>query len=200
MTTRRRAMLFGSALLLGSVLLTGGSAPAQNNPAVDGKLPLIGSGGGNPFTRMCPSGQVLTGLRYRRGAVIDGLGIKCTAVGRSGNLGAEVSVGTMVGGNGGTPGSDGCLQQGTNISVIASQYGGSAGFGIADLGFLCKQWFPASRTWGVANRWMFKVRSGTVFTSSADCPQGEWPAIGIYGRHGSIVDAVGLVCGPVAPS
>jgi hypothetical protein len=102
----------------------------------------------------------------------------------------------MAGGNGGTAGSGSCENEATNPSVIAAQSGGSAGFGIAAYGVLCKEWFASSKTWGVANRYSVGVRQGTVLLSAATCPDGDSPAIGIWGRQGSVVDAVGLVCGP----
>lgn len=183
----------GGGLVVIALITPGASVPAD---IVDGKLPLIGSGGGNPFTRRCPQGHVLTGFRYRTGAVVDGIGIKCRVITSGGNLGAEADVGSMAGGNGGHAGSASCYQGNVgNPNVIAEQYGGSAAFGIADLGFVCKEWFAASRTWGAGTKWGIRIRAGTVFTAADTCFTGDSPAIGIYGRHGAIVDAVGLICG-----
>src|SRR4051794_21218661 len=71
-------------------------------------LPLIGTNGGTSFSRTCPAGNVLTGIRWRTGAVVDGIGIACSPVRADGTLGTRVDVGTMAGGNGGTAGRDDC--------------------------------------------------------------------------------------------
>src|SRR5262245_59792054 len=58
--------------------------------------------GGTSFTRTCPSGSVLTGIRTRKGLIIDAIGIRCRTVGADGTLGTETSVGTLAGGDGGS--------------------------------------------------------------------------------------------------
>ncbi len=176
--------------VLASLLVIGSSAAAP--PVIETRLALIGSGGGKSFTRRCPDDHVLTGLRWRTGMVIDAIGIRCRPVRLSGHLGDEISVGSMAGGNGGSAGSESCNQQ--NPSVIASQYGGGAGIGIAKFSVECKEWLPESRAFGVGNRWIFSVRNGTVMISSAACGSSNSPAVGIYGRHGSFIDAMGLIC------
>src|SRR5882724_4521117 len=55
--------------LAGAILLVPHAASAR---ALLEDLPLIGTGGGTAFSRTCPSGHVLTGVRWRTGAVVDG--------------------------------------------------------------------------------------------------------------------------------
>ena len=154
-------------------------------------LPFVGSAGGNSFTRDCPADHVLTGVRWRRGLVLDGIGIKCRPVRTDGTLGTEINSGSMAGGNGGTAGSESCP------GVIVSQTGasqGGVGIGILLLG--CFQWFPASRSWGGSRITHISVKTGGTLPALATstCALGAQPATGIRGRHGSIVDAFGLRC------
>jgi len=155
-------------------------------------LPLIGGSGGHSYTLMCPSGQVLTGVRYRVGALVDGLGIKCSKVKADGSLGPSTDVGSMVGGNGGTAGSATCQTSG---EVIAAQQGASAGVGIGGLHFLCFTWY--GHNYGGTSNDIINVIGFLPAFIAQQCRDGNEPAIGIYGRHGSLVDAVGLKCGYV---
>ena len=93
------------APLAGAALAAPHAAAAR---ALFEDLPLIGTNGGTSFTRACPSGNVLTGVRWRTGAFVDGIGIQCSPIRADGTLGARVNVGEMAGGNGGTAGQDNC--------------------------------------------------------------------------------------------
>lgn len=156
-------------------------------------LPLVGSLGGNAFTRDCPASHVLTGIRWRRGLVLDGVGIKCRPVRSDGTLGTEINSGTMAGGNGGTAGSASC----PGSTVIVSQAGASqAGVGIGILVLGCFRWFPASRSWGGSSLDHISVKTGGVVPAivTSTCTLGTQPARGIRGRHGMVVDSFGLRC------
>ncbi len=153
-------------------------------------LPLIGASGGNSFSRTCPSGSVLTGIRWRTGMFVDGIGIQCSTILAGGTLGPANNVGDMAGGNGGTAGSDHCPG-----GVIAGQNGATAGASLGSLFFRCYQWFPESRSYGGAIMKTINVRIGLLISASeSQCHSGTQPATGIYGRHGSLIDAVGLKC------
>jgi hypothetical protein len=180
------------------LLLSTPSAPRAASLAFESKLPLIGSGGGSSFTRRCPDNHVLTGFRWRQGAVVDAIGIKCRPVQSDGRLGNEISSGSMAGGDGGTFGSKSCewIRDGrTSQIVVTYQRGGGAGIGIASLTFACRPWLPESRASGGGQIGeLLQIRSGSVFTRDLECPRAGEPAVGIYGRQGAIVDAVGLIC------
>jgi len=174
--------------LVGAALLAPHAASAR---ALFEDLPLIGTSGGTSFTRTCPSGSVLTGVRWRTGAVVDGIGIQCSPIRADGTLGARVDVGTMAGGNGGTAGQDDCRG-----GVIGGQNGATAGVSLGSLFFRCFQWSPSARSYTGAHNYSINVRIGLLISASeSQCALGEQPAIGIRGRHGSFVDAVGLKCG-----
>lgn len=181
----KTAFLFAAAAACGLMV----SAAAVNANVVFENLPLIGGIGGEAFSRECPDKHVLTGIRYRSHVLVDGIGIKCRPVRSDGALGAEINSGTMAGGNGGDAGSASC-QSG---SVVAWESGISNGFGIAKLVFRCYKWTPASKTWAGSMTTSLVVGGGITVTEHS-CAAATQPATGIRGRHGAIVDAVGLHC------
>jgi hypothetical protein len=158
-------------------------------------LPLIGGAtSGSTFTRRCPDNHVLTGLRWRKGLVLDGVGIKCRPVSSSGLLGTESNYGTMAGGNGGTAGSDGCGPANVR-EVVAGQRGGSGGVGVAGLVLECYEWAGSSKSWGGGTPTSrIEVLYNAPQLNQHRCADAKKPAVGITGRHGSIIDAVGLIC------
>lgn len=184
-----------AALCLGSLAV---AAVALNTHPLEARrvfenLPLVGSSGGTSFSRECPANHVLSGVRYRRGAVLDGIGIKCRPVRSNGTLGSEINSGSMAGGNGGTAGSESC----TGTTVIVSQAGASqAGVGIGILVLHCYEWFPASKSWGGSRLGHIAVKTGGALPALATsrCSAGTQPATGIRGKHGAIVDSFGLHC------
>lgn len=186
-----RVLLAASAGLLAAICIGLDARPLDARLAFE-DLPLLGfSPGGTPFTRECPDGHVLTGVRYRRGLVLDGLGIRCRPVRPDGTLGPEISAGLMTGGNGGSAGTASCPAN----TVIASQEGDITGLtlGAARLG--CHAWVPGSRSWKGSQTRVLVVKPGSGTPRKNTCAKGSEPATGIRGRHGGIVDAFGLRCG-----
>ena len=181
----------GALVVAGATLLAPHPLSAHARAFAE-NLPLIGGSGGNAFTRDCPKGSVLTGVRWRTGLALDGLGIACSPVLSNGSLGAEVDVGAMTGGNGGTAGRGHC--QG---GVVAAQGGSSAGVSLDGLFLRCFTWYAASRSYGGTYVTEIEVKKPAAipFWNFTQCRDGTAPATGIYGRHGSLVDAVALKCG-----
>jgi hypothetical protein len=174
---------------------------AQDNAAQ--ALALIGGTGGTAFTRQCPQGQVLTGIRARAGLVIDALGIKCRPVNANGSLGGENDVGSLAGGTGGILSSGSCPQG----SVVSGQGGGRAvptGLGFFEL--RCRRWDAATRHWAGSITAYVRVMAGTAPTTilmsapgsgisqTADCSRASQPAVLLRGRAGTIIDAAGFTC------
>ena len=154
--------------------------------AVSEDLPLMGNSlGGNAFRRTCPDNHVLTGIRYRRGIVLDGVGIQCRPVRADGTLGTQINYGDMAGGNGGTYGTVSCS---TN-HVIASEQTTLGGSAVG-----CHEWVPASRTWKTERSNAMKVTGPTPTGQMTSCPNTSEPGRGIHGRHGMIVDRWGVSC------
>lgn len=166
-------------------------------------LPAIGTDGGTSFTRQCPAGQVLTGIRARAGVVIEALGISCRPINANGTLGTESSVGTMAGGAGGTDRSGSC----PSGSVVSGQAGVKAvPAGVASFDLRCRRWDATTRRFtggivavihvvaGTGSRGVAVDASPGVNVPTFDCLRQQQPAVLLRGRAGAIVDAAGLTC------
>ena len=194
---RRPGLSLALAALIGPSVLS-----AQNDAAQ--ALPLIGSAsGGTAFTRQCPPGQILTGIRARIGLVIDAIGIKCRPVNANGSLGGENDIGTLAGGSGGVASSGSCPQG----SVVTGQGGLAAPVtGLSLFGLRCHRWDAATRRWSTTSTAVIRLISGSgvangvvqVLTSASlsgpSCSSRSQPVVLLRGRAGGIIDAAGLTC------
>jgi hypothetical protein len=189
--------LVAAAVFLG---ILGPTARAQDSAAQ--ALPIIGSDGGTAFTRQCPAGQVLTGIRARTGVLIDALGIRCRPVNGNGSLGTESNVGTLAGGTGGTASSGSCP-----AGTVVSGEGVAKGvpIGLASFDLRCRRWDAATRSFtgdlvAVIHVIGASGAGGVVINAIAgtgyvrDCPRQQQPVVLLRGRSGTIVDAAGLTC------
>ena len=177
--------------ILGSLLLISRAAAAQDLAAEN--LKLMGGTGGTAFTRSCPAGSVLTGIRARVGLAIDAIGLKCRPVQANGSLGGETDVGSLAGGTGGTGTSGSCAQG----SVIAQQDATGAILTIGYLRLTCFGWSASARTFGSQTGTINVITPAGYPLSnigSDKCSRSTQPARAIRGRSGSLVDAFGLVC------
>ena len=191
---RRISIVLLGALVVGIPATVISSTTASARMVFE-TLPLIGGmTGGNTFTRRCPDNYVLSGLRWRKGLVLDGIGIKCRPLSVAGTFGTEINVGTMAGGNGGTAGSDSCGPANVR-EVVAGQRGGSGGVGVAGLVLECFEWLGGDKAWGGGSPTSrIEVMYNAPQLNQHRCADAKKPAVGITGRHGSIIDAVGLIC------
>jgi hypothetical protein len=159
-------------------------------------LPLIGPGG-TSFSQVCPKAFVLTGIRARRSATLDAIGIRCRPVKADGNLGPEIDEGPVWGGPGGIATARSCQAN----YVIAEQIARFSDNAITELRYLCYRWNPATRTWNPRDAGAALVvlpdgpasGSGSRGTSTR-CPVATRPADGVRGRSDTVVDAVGIRC------
>ena len=187
------AALFGetkTAFALGAlaVIFVAASSHARSARVAAEELPLLGSIlTGSPFSRSCPDNHVLTGFRYRSGLTLDGIGpIKCRPIQSDGTLGTEALFGSLAGGNGGTLANKSC---GAN-QVIAGQQSGVPRLG--SLTFFCVRWSATSKAWfGTGD--VLNLFGGAA-SQMRQCSSSTQPATGIRGRHGMVIDAIGLVC------
>ena len=184
-TRSRTGMAFGVL----AVIIVAATSHARSARVAVEELPLMGSPlTGSPFVRNCPDNHVLTGFRYRSGLTLDGIGpIKCRPIRSDGTLGAEVLAGSLAGGNGGTLANKSCAAN----QVIVSQ---AASPPLLRLTFFCVQWSATSKAWFGTGDALGLVGSA-LNTAQRTCSSSSQPATGIRGRHGMIIDAIGLVCG-----
>jgi len=170
-------------------------------PASAVVLESIGEGRGSPFRAECPGG-FLVGFQGRVGAWIDNFKVVCESWGQGKRDAIDPQVGAS---HGGGP-SFGRCPVGSAVKEIHPH--DTKGDGptnvIHSIDFRC-----VSVTDGRSTDRRFgstvpaEVRSrggiGTTFVAelaSQACPDRE-VAIGLHGRSGSFVDAVGLICGPI---
>ena len=174
-----------SLLAIGSSDLLSQNLPPQN-------LSVLGGTGGTAFSRDCGAGHVLSGLRYRSGAVIDAVGLLCRPVLSNGSLGPESTIGTLTGGGGGTTNLSNC-PTGMVVSGLRVRYGSYVSYVV----ITCRSWHADTRTF--ASSGGSAVSLGSVLTPSSAtvdeaCESSRQPGAGIRGRSASFVDALGLVC------
>ena len=175
------------ALSWGTLSIT----PLPSNMLPPQLLPVYGGSDGTAFSRDCGSGKVLTGLRYRAGLLVDALGLLCRPVSSSRTLGPESTVGTLVGGGGGSSGSVSCAS-GTVVTG-ALIYHGSLVNGVQ---LTCRVWGAASRQFVVPSASVLgRFGGGAPATPTGEaCEATTQPASGFRGRAGLVVDAIGFVC------
>ncbi len=166
---------------------------ARGVPAAVEELRLLGNSfAGSVFYRTCPANHVLTGFRYRTGLTLDGISIKCRPVRSDGTLGAEVLAGSWAGGSGGTLANKSCPAN----YVVAGQDGNYTPpptLTLTSVRFDCFRWSATSRAWFGTGQRIDLLALG-IEHSSEKCSASARPGTGIRGRHGAIIDAIGLVC------
>jgi len=164
----------------------GADEPAQNTP-------IFGGSGGRGFSLSCGAGYVLTGLRGRTGTLVDRVGLLCRFVRADGTLGAETTRDREVGGTGGGPASRSCPpgQVVSGLTVRTGSY-------VDEVRLLCGTWNAAQRTWSgrteLPQGFGLRTPSLTSTFKSHLCELRRQPAVGIRGRSGGFVDALGLTC------
>lgn len=164
---------------------------------------VIGGPGGNQFVRICPGDSFLAGAIMRQGDLLDYYEPVCAHVEADGSTGPHFepfSSWRGVGGRGGKWKREDCAPG----FVVDSIYVGTVGRGCGG-----GNWGYEEKPGVVAHCVEHVCRSVTPpFTRLApgypapqqqpadlNCPPGQW-AVGVYGRAGTLIDAIGLVCGP----
>ncbi len=190
------------------------SAQAQT----DVILPPIGGNGGNHFNARCPQGQLLAGVELRTGDDVDAIRPLCVTAHGPAEVGPPVPGGIWFGGNGGSPRQLVCPRDApivTNMSVRAQgvdtvvvdrfilecgtaattqrkydqSYPSHVGFEEHDLNYAYTH--PGQSFLGLGSR-PDKVPETYGYQRCADY---GLVAVGINGRSGVWLDAVGLICG-----
>jgi hypothetical protein len=189
---------------LGACVL-GGWAAAAHGQVADAMLPQVGGDGGDFFQARCPVGQHLVGLNLRAGHNIDAVQPICAIAATPVALRAGTEM-PRFGGDGGEPVQLMCPQATpvvTGVSLIAE---GARGLGLNSVHLFCgiaaKQQtaseYPSVKFDGPRQK---STESSIAVTDFVDvrfaklaCPAGL-VGVGVYGRAGKIMDALGLICG-----
>jgi hypothetical protein len=151
-----------------------------------------GGPGGTTFSRTCGPDHVMTGFRARSGLALDAIGLLCRPVGADGQLGAEVAVGALAGGSGGTASSARCPAGSVAAGFIAYH-----SVTVVGLTVTCRNWIASSRRFGTTSTTLAAgvvSKSLVVAPSGGMCSQDVQPIRSLRGRSGNVVDALGVTC------
>jgi hypothetical protein len=153
-------------------------------------LPILGGTNGHGFTRSCGAGRVLAGLVFRDGSLVDAVGIICRPVLANGTLGPASTVGSLVGGGGGTAGSETCAP-GRAVTRAGIRHGSY----VNSILLFCRTWNAGTRTVSgneLALNFIGHPGGGTL--DFEGCESNRQPGNGIRGRAAGLVDAIGFIC------
>lgn len=152
----------------------------------------IGGNGGGPFRLDCPSGNVLAGVS----GYADALGVNrlvplCVKAAANGTWqGTPAAIGQT----GGPWGAAYTRQCATN-SAVSSFQGKTGGGVLSQLVLECKNLIGTDKVAGTPVQLAaVGAATGATFTSTA-CPDATRAAVGLYGKSGESIDAMGLTCG-----
>ncbi len=168
----------------------------------DVQLPAIGGGGGSPFTARCPQGEILTGFDIWAGDWTDAVSPVCI----SSKKGQYKAYPQRFGGPGGKgPFRTVCPE---NTPALLSMYlvaRGRNDITVEEIYLYCGQAVTApqqvskySARFKGASTYNYDGYGNTAYPKEIDgtqsCPTGL-VAVGMSGRTGELVDAIGLICG-----
>src|SRR5262245_11420786 len=167
------------------------------------KGPIYGGPGGGYFEEVCPHGSYLFGVSARAGSWVDQVRLICAPYAPGPRLDNMVISSTAHGGGGGNQ-QDAHCQPGNFIAYLRLHYTHGSG--------LKRQYVDTIQVGWPGHR---EYPAEVCVTSGDEC----WPgrstvenpndilqcgagsvAIGLHGRSGKFVDALGLICGPFPPS
>ena len=177
------------------------STPAASQDLV--RLNIFGGYGGNNFEYICGPGQVLVGVRGYTGVWIDNVQAVCAKV-EEGKRNVGQPEGPVFGGNRPLTNSSGCAigTVATGLDVDVSKEKRFLGYiaprcAVLVNGSFLQQPIPMRGTGLLASEPSGGGSGSELFVKPArqDCPAGM-VAVGIRGRAGQFLDALGLVCGP----
>ena len=165
---------------------------------------IEGGAGGGGFITFCPPGQYLVGFDARAGAWVDNLGGLCATYDvQSGALDGVTPLSRQGGSGGAHVDPVKCSSRTQAIARIQffMTIGTGGGEGFVDyLSLSCQN--LSSRSQDRSEEVALNTEGGAPYKTNGDrgyhvqaCPRGQL-AIGIQGRSGQFVDALGLICGP----
>lgn len=187
------------------VLLALGAGPAFGQ--ADQVLPAIGGPGGGQFFQRCERGDVLTGLRLQVGDDVDGIRAVCASATAPTFAGNRRAFSRGVGGYGGDGLALECPDAAPAINGIEVGYEGEQTLIVNNVHVYCSVALPNQPLTAFPSKvfdgpLIGEVDSGILvggrmvplMRATATCPAGL-VAVGITGRAGRWLDALGLICG-----
>jgi hypothetical protein len=193
MTLRLALPLAAAALLaMSATVPTDAGARATTGDLAAQLTAIRGGSGGTAFTIRCPKGSVLTGFVAQIGLYLDQLKIKCTEVRADGTLGGETPGTGVAGGTGGFDFPRDSCDAGTVPGTGTVSYGSF----VHAVWLKCYPWKPATRSfdrYATSNSLVVGRVTGPK-EDGFSCTNATQPVVGIRGREGNYVDAIGFVC------
>jgi hypothetical protein len=184
-----RTHMISRGLLAGVVALAASLLAPEAKPEANRDTAAVGGPGGAAFKQLCPaSHSFLVGFKARAGAWVDGLTPLCSRHDEKGFL-VDRQDQSSFGGKGGAPRIAACASQGDyveSLTVTTLQNGM-----VNSIAVNCRKILNPALTY-TACLDTGQGCGGTPVT----CGRGQ-AAIGVHGRHGLFIDAVGLICGPI---
>jgi hypothetical protein len=169
-------------------------------------LPPIGGDGGAQFIARCPQGQLLAGFELHAGDVVDAIRPLCVAAYGPADVGPIEPYPSKFGGDGGNPRQLVCLSDAPIVIAMYIRYAGLDTHVVRHIHLFCgaaainqnRGEFPDAVFDGSPpgeNRPnLFETHNPVSGEGTTQCPSGFVP-VGINGRSGIWLDAVGLICG-----
>ena len=156
---------------------------------------ILGGQGGAAYTIRCPAGSVLTGFTPRTGYWLDQVRIRCRQVKSDGTLGASTDPTAIAGGAGGTPQDLRQCSAGKVIAAAVVSYGSYVHHFTAH----CRPWKAATREFDPFGGLEYVNVSGALVQrgpqeNGVSCTRSSQPVVGIRGREGAYLDAIGFIC------
>lgn len=173
----------------------------------DWPSPTVGGTGGETATSRCPRGHHVIGFVARVGADLDAIGVVCSE-GVSDGSRRELSGGRPIGGRGGTPSFLLCPESAPFVRELRISAEGESTVVVNQVSFDCGPLVgPMPRLVNGYNRlgvsgeaWYSEspihAQNPTYIHDTFSCPDGM-ALVGVHGRTGALVDALGVVCGAV---
>jgi hypothetical protein len=188
------------SLLLSGLLFGLAHAPAAWAQA-DQALPLVGGDGGGPFAARCAQGDILNGFELRTGDDVDSIRPICVTPRSAASIGGRYAFTRKFGGDGGGNTVQlVCPDTTPAITAVRLYAEGVKTIVLNDVEVYCSVAVP-NEPLGPMPTVRFNGEAAGTSSSFArydegmqSCPRGLLP-VGITGRSGSWLDAVGLICG-----
>ncbi len=167
--------------------------------------PPIGGDGGGQFINRCPQGQLLTGLELRTGDDVDAIRPICVTAYAPTDVGPPVAGGIWSGGDGGSPRQLVCPKETPIVTGMYVGYGGVDTVIVNHIHLFCgiaspnqePSEVPSAKFDGSGGRSTVGLFGGRYAAAGEDTQRclADPVAVGINGRSGKWLDAVGLICG-----
>lgn len=157
-----------------------------------------GGNGGAPFTQECARGEVVTGLRVRSGTYIDAVSIVCGRWNADAQVVEQSVQHPFMGGGGGAIQELHCpagrAMDAIRVNLVLDGEGHPRYVRL--LGMACFSLTSTQPNYSTFGRWLRDEIGRDDVNDAGDgdvCPTGE-VVVGIHGRSGAYVDALGLIC------